>query len=566
MYSIFGKIIYFIQNITGRMCKKILLWSCEDHLIESTDQIIIATMVNPICAYTLVREGTPDPFLDYDGSDLKRCSSCKAVWYASVDAQRKQWKIHKKCCSLLDEETIEEIGRRSLDRIGKDLDMLLKPGGPYPGLYQLLKRLRELYDEKVDGYGDSACYVHSMARGVITYPNSAIVLPMVASPHIANYLFGDEEDLLNPKTRMAKYQLAKTNGRPSEEYIDAIDDENERKELKKLCDKYDKLEDCSWSEPGSMSFCYIYFNLIVACAIRGEQSNCSNHDGCGLLRGGDPRRKNAESLLATAALRRAMMLWTDKHVLASCGDAMAPAASLALTAVQYYEALGILGGPTCREYEIVPGLTFDRVVMTCMSELLDNAGNAEYSVKLLSLLGDNIDNYSFAWNDLPVERRARTILATIHYIINFKEKEDDEEEFDDEEDTALRFGDSIFGSRSIGMPSKAVNNIFKYVCGVSHSSLAIEVLKKAADSGEFIGPKAAGMNVETRAFVYFLIRANKLSDEWANLDVVKLAKEFNELPYICKAPDDERVREKDECLRLSRGDKLHKEMNEMLRR
>jgi hypothetical protein len=139
---------------------------------------------------------------------------------------------------------------------------------------------------------------------------------MLASPHIANYLFGgdEEEDLLNPKTRIAKYQLAKTNGRPSEEYIDAIDDESERNELRKICDEYDEMDN-SWGEPGSMSFCYIYFNLIVACAIRGQRSTCSVHDGCGLLRGGDPRGKSAESLVATAALRRAMMLWTDKYVI-----------------------------------------------------------------------------------------------------------------------------------------------------------------------------------------------------------------------------------------------------------
>jgi hypothetical protein len=381
---------------------------------------------------------------------------------------------------------------------------------------------------------------------------------MLASPHIANYLFGgdEEEDLLNPKTRIAKYQLAKTNGRPSEEYIDAIDDESERNELRKICDEYDEMDN-SWGEPGSMSFCYIYFNLIVACAIRGQRSTCSVHDGCGLLRGGDPRGKSAESLVATAALRRAMMLWTDKYVLASCGDAMAPAASLALTAVKYYEELGILGGPTCREYEIVPGLTFDAAVMTCMSELLENAGSAQYSVKLLSLLGDNIDSYSFAWNDLPIERRARTILATVRYIINTEDKEDDE---------STRFGGVVFGSRSIRMPSKAVNNIFKSVCGVNRHSLAIEVLQKAADSGEFIGPEAAGMNVDTRAFVYFLVRANKSPEEWASLDVIKLTKEFSELPFLHRAPDDEKVREKDECLRLSRGDKLHQEINDMFRK
>jgi len=104
-----------------------------------------------------------------------------------------------------------------------------------------------------------------------------------------------------------------------------LDDENERDELRKLVAQYDRL-DSTWGQPSSMSYCYLYFNLIVACAIRGNMSHCSIHDGCGVLRGGDPHKKSAESLLAVAALRRAMELWTDSLVLASCGDAIAPAA------------------------------------------------------------------------------------------------------------------------------------------------------------------------------------------------------------------------------------------------
>lgn len=169
--------------------------------------------------------------------------------------------------------------------------------------------------------------------------------------------------MLNEKTRLLKHQFAKYNGRPSEDFIDAIEDEDEKKKLQEICDKYEEL-DSSWGEPSSMSYCYLYFNLIVACAIHGRASHSSLHDGNGTLRGGDPRKKTAETLLATAALRRAMTLWTDKHVLASCGDAMAPAASLALTAVEYYDVLGILEGVTCRENELVPGLSVDGAVLT----------------------------------------------------------------------------------------------------------------------------------------------------------------------------------------------------------
>lgn len=161
----------------------------------------------PVCAYSLAREGTPDEFLNYDGSNLLRCSRCKGVWYVDQDAQKNQWKIHKKSCTLLNDDAIAEINRRNLERIGDDLMMIHRPGG-YPDLYYILKRLRKLYYDDVDGRADSACHLHGVVRGILFHPLDDIMMLMVSSPHIANYLFGDEEDLLNPKTRLVKYDLA----------------------------------------------------------------------------------------------------------------------------------------------------------------------------------------------------------------------------------------------------------------------------------------------------------------------------------------------------------------------
>ena len=450
---------------------------------------------------------------------------------------------------MIDDETIANISKRSLNRINEDVkEIVCYPTGS-PELYYILKRLRQLYDEKADDSSESAYILHSVARGLIMHPSDTLMLSMVASPHMANFLFGDEEDLLNEKTRLVKLQLAKTNGRPTEEYIEAIEDVEAREELRKICDTYDEL-DSSWGEPSSMSFCYTYFNLIVACAIHCQRSHSSVHDGLGRLRGGDPRSKSPVSLMATAALRRAMELWTNKHVLASCGDAMAPAASLAMTAVQHYEKLGILGGPTCREYEIVPGLQFDSAVITCIGELLERAGSRQYSGKLLKDMGEKVEQFSFAWNELPIDRRAAVALAIVKYIM--------EDDGDDDDDFGMGFS-------NIEMPSASVNKIFQVMCAASDPKLRKDVLHKAADDGEYIGPDAAGQNVQTRAFIYYLIRADMPSDEWQILDAVKLAKDFSALPYIGRAPDDEKVKEKDECLRLSRGDKLHNEINEMLK-
>ena len=431
--------------------------------------------------------------------------------------------------------------------------MMWDPTGS-PELYHILKRLRQLYDDKADNSSESAYILHAVARGLIMHPSDNLILSMVASPHMANFLFGDEEDLLNKKTRLIKSQLAETNGRPTEEYIDAIEDLEAREELRKICDTYDELDlHSSWDEPSSMSYCYTYFNLIVACAIQGQRSHSSVHDGLGRLRGGDPGSKSPVGLIATAALRRAMDLWTNRHVLASCGDAMAPAASLALTAVQHYEKLGILGGPTCREYEIVPGLQFDSAVITCIGELLEAAGSKKYSGQLLKDMGENIEQFSFAWNELSIDRRAAVALAIVKYIMEYDDGEDD-------------FGDDFgMGFGNVDMPSASVIKIFQVMCAASDPKLRKDVLHKAADDGECIGPDAAGQNVETRAFFYYLIRADMSSEKWPGLDVVKLAKDFSALPSTCRAPNDEKVKEKDECLRLSRGDKLHNEINEMLK-
>ena len=461
-----------------------------------------------------------------------------------------QWKIHKKCCKPLSADAIAEIKRSDLERVEDYLmEDIRRPGG-YPELYYILKRLRVLYDDDVDNRGDSACRLHGAARGIIFYPRNEIMMDMVASPHMANLLFGDEEDLLNPKTRMAKYELEELNGRPSDEYLESIEDETERERLKEVVKRYDALEETSWGrEPSSMSYCYIYFNLIMACAISAQPTMSSFHDGCGVLRGGDPRRKSPESLVATAALRRAMELWTDKHVLASCGDAMAPAASLALTAVQKYFELDIVGGPNCRELEIVPGLTYDGAVRTCLSELLENAGSGQYSAKLLSILSNVFEKYSPAWTaGASLERRAKLVLCTVQYIVQAEDPADDDDD--------MRF---CFNER-VEMPKEAVNKLMKAVCG-SYPDVAKEVLQKAADDGELIGPDAAGQNIDARAFIYFLIRSNKSSEEWASLDFIKLAREFGSKSY-----KNDVAEEIDECMRLARGDKLHNEIKEMIER
>ena len=236
---------------------------------------------------------------------------------------------------------------------------------------------------------------------------------------------------------------------------------------------------------------------------------------------------------------------------------MAPAASLALNAVEYYEEMGMLGGSLCRKHELVPGLSIDRAAMTCFSELLERAGSAQYSVKLLKTVGRIVlmpndrwdaDGVVAPWADLPIERRATFALATIQYVMD-----------SDDGDDGISFG-----GRGLGMPSDEVNNIFKTICGMQNpmdEDLANSVWQKAAEDGESIGPEASGQNFEGRSFIYYLLRGNFPAEEWESLDLVELVNQFSKLPRIHRAPDDEKVKEKDECLRLVYGDKLHDELN-----
>ena len=79
-----------------------------------------------VSGYWLVDEGTPVPFLNYDGCRLRRCKRCKGICYTNQDAQKKHWKRHKKVCKeidlasyLTDEEEAEELmSQRKMGRPG----------------------------------------------------------------------------------------------------------------------------------------------------------------------------------------------------------------------------------------------------------------------------------------------------------------------------------------------------------------------------------------------------------------------------------------------------------------
>ena len=232
---------------------------------------------------------------------------------------------------------------------------------------------------------------------------------------------------------------------------------------------------------------------------------------------------------------------------------MAPAASLAATAIEYYTFNSILCDTSfCNKYELVPGLAIDRLAMTCMREILDGAGSASYSAKLLKklkLICKAVGTHN-PWHDLPIDRRARFALAFHEYV----------EEAEDRRSSP--FLSTPFHERFDKPCNDDMNTIFRTIVGLQNPvdmSTVESVWKAAADDGEFLGTNGAGCNYYARAFFYYLLRSEDSCSE--DMDVVKAMKEFEKIPEISKAPDDPKCKDKDECLRLALGDRRYAERN-----
>ena len=102
----------------------------------------------------------------------------------------------------------------------------------------------------------------------------------------------------------------------------------------------------------------------------------------------------------------------------------------------------------------------DRAVITCIGELLEKAGSAQYSIQLPKILGKVVrktaadcwdaEGVVVTWTDFSIELRAKVLLATIQYV------NDD------------GGGEDSFGGGSFDMPSDEINDIFKTISGMQN--------------------------------------------------------------------------------------------------
>ena len=528
-----------------------------------------------VCSYTYVIEGVPDAHFNYDGSPLLLCSRCKLMYYKDKAAQKAHYSYHRHSCkftasspSSFPSSNRDAAIAAKYPNLDACFSVLRNSLHDCPDLAVVLVRIRQLMNEDPKEAFNVAMPMHGWARGVIFYPGN-LMAAVMGRPCMARLMLCStdddddhasdiekvfKEDLLSDEAKILSNLSKHGHGRPTEKFIDRIADPEEKKRVEKLCEQLDGLNRHKSGDPPSMSYCYLYFTLLVAAVVRGRSTNFSFHDGDGSIRGSIVLGPDstAEYYLALAALRRAMSLWSNPYVLDSCGDAMAPAAALAITGLRHYLEREMLGGIACREDEIIPGLSPDGAVNACLKEILREGISVRYAAELLGLLADlaqrppsfweSIERPSF-WHGLSVSRRAACALAIVRYVSVAKR---DSEDSDDD-----NFG-SNFAQKIDSPPLDECNVLFRTVTDIlEHDSIATKtVFELASEEGDYLGPVGAGRNPKGIAFFYYLSRGGKYDVE----DLVEEYDLFDSLPLMNEAKDDgERAaaKEKYECLKLA---------------
>lgn len=463
--------------------------------------------------------------------------------YKGMSEQKSSWRFHMKYCKEFDPSHESFIKSLSLeDSKNEMLRIFTSPESSEVRhiMVPLLKHMRQLFDERVDDpLGEVESEFMNCGRDPF-FQESMVIESIWSMPGMANYLLSSHhEDLLDDKSRYTKKFFSgycKEKGAPHEDWINHyVEDKLEKKRLREYADQYHDLEMSTLYQPSSMKFCYIYFGLIVAAAVRSRETLSSIHDGLGGLR----LNEDKDNIRMTiAALRRAMQLWVDNFARGSCGDAMASAASLAFTAMQDFSKFARCNDhpkshllEELKEFELVPGLDIDDLVITCLSEFAEHAASSKYSWECLDWLANNRSPlWRDLWDRLPVERRAKVVLGIISHMYEHGTSE------------ALPSFE-IMNCRSTPVPRNALLKILDYACGEDL------VVLEAAARDETLGPKNPGKNLSPRRIVHFCIRN---LTEVKGTTIVAAIDELSRVPHSEKAADGiakKRLYAENECCR-----------------
>lgn len=493
-----------------------------------------------ICNYTFVTE-------DDNGQALHRCSRCKGTYYISREAQQAHWKLHKHTCKLPSDAELQYVNGLSLQKACSAYSLIVQDVAQGTNtekknhlLHAISRRIQVLIYSR-DSYMEQAgMELHGRNRILNMQRDDQASLRVWGAPGMAQFLlYGDE--LVDPYIK--EYKELGSNfahGLPTFPYIYHVilpDNEELAKQAAVLVFDYEDIEHCTLMP--SMEFCYFYYNLIVCAAVCSDPSSNSNTDGQGRLR---------DTKLASVATRRALDLWSDADVMASCGDALSPGASLSVNAMNRWGPRQIQEITSEFDGVLAPGLTFDDALISALKEFDESGSSLHYVAQLVS---KPAMSSTVIWGSITMGRRARAALFVVRHLIGYQDTKFEDEYFDDksrfwekptppkwfDEDVWYEVLTSIFGADD-------VMKIAMWEMASSHPSL---------------GPSGMGHNDDVKAFFHFLLRRHAKNE---NVTFMKgLIAAWKATPFFARGDITTSQRkaslEKKKCLALAQGNLLH---------
>jgi hypothetical protein len=365
--------------------------ACDEHIENASSK-------HHVCVWTLAKNYARGE----EASNLSRCARCKGVYYSSVEGQKGNWASHKGSCKVPNPQMVAGL---SLQAAWSKVKEQLNQGAVDENLALLLRHIRHKFSQTDSTLAKTLeLEMHTVSRHLIFMEDNpriqAFHESLWSAPGVADFfLYG--EDLICRNIR--RQRLIFPRGLPSEDGVKYSLKGSDIQDLAMSFVNADKaLSGTDPATSGVYRYCYLHFNLILACAVVGKPSRRSPNDGIGKLRTGT---------CAEAATKRVLELWLDERTRLSCGDALAPAFSFAVT---YIQAKKFLAGPG----ELAPGCPLDEVLKACLSEILENGGAAKHATKLLKMLAEagKPEAATNPWDALDISRRAESAILLAESI------------------------------------------------------------------------------------------------------------------------------------------------------
>ncbi|KAH8071940.1 hypothetical protein JL721_3843 [Aureococcus anophagefferens] len=400
------------------------------------------------------------------GVPLLRCARCKRTFYASKEHQEAHWPLHKRSCRHVDDDEAAGIAALGMAACFNALARSLQAGGDATTAL-LMARLRALFDAGADGDGNVEMQIHTLGRGLIFHADDGFFDRLWAAPGMASHLLFDDW-LLDEIERKERRWFPL--GVPSEDALEDMEPGPARAAAETLiahdAQTLGGFGGFGGSKP-SMKYCYIYFNVVVASTVQGRQSMSSAHDGRGRIRRGE---------VGNAAMGRAMQLWACPYVRKCCGDALAPAPSLAYTHVAGLAA-GVRAG--------LPG--FDPRGRPRRRRRGARGGVAGRRVAArVALLEKMVECGGCVWRACDVAGRARVAVALASYAMDNNRYDD---EGGDDDGYGFGYGRTVVkGSVLAGLFACLFETAGCRYEDKHRGWLRAQILRAAADDEAAVGP------------------------------------------------------------------------------